>query len=217
MNVIARLEYELAYYDSAVHRFNHYTTRTPPQEFVRVIFLNKCWVMDIPFVGMVKFKFLAHFPVYHLAHPVVSSLVLLLRQFAAFAYHMIDGIIIIIIIIIIPFLRVLHVSVSLWSLSLRDSKSPQVFRTLLGILAYLNNAAVGMVSILLLIPKSSSLFFQAFEDCSKCTEYNWYHRHPYLHSFFSSLARSKYMFIFLLSYIFTLVLLEGNGLVFWPG
>ena len=30
VNVIAKLEYELAYYDSAVHRFNHYTTRTPP-------------------------------------------------------------------------------------------------------------------------------------------------------------------------------------------
>ena len=30
MNVIARLEYELVYYDSAVHRFNHYTTMTPP-------------------------------------------------------------------------------------------------------------------------------------------------------------------------------------------
>ena len=29
INVIARLEYELAYYDSAVHRFNHNTTRTP--------------------------------------------------------------------------------------------------------------------------------------------------------------------------------------------
>ena len=28
VNVIARLEYELAYYDSAVHPFNHYTTRT---------------------------------------------------------------------------------------------------------------------------------------------------------------------------------------------
>ena len=28
MNVLVRLEYELAYYDSAVHRFNHYTTRT---------------------------------------------------------------------------------------------------------------------------------------------------------------------------------------------
>ena len=31
VNVMARLEYELAYYDSAVHRFNHYTTRTPPE------------------------------------------------------------------------------------------------------------------------------------------------------------------------------------------
>ena len=28
VNVIARLEYEIACYDSAVHRFNHYTTRT---------------------------------------------------------------------------------------------------------------------------------------------------------------------------------------------
>ena len=31
MNIIARLEYELTYYDSVVHRFNHYTTRTPSQ------------------------------------------------------------------------------------------------------------------------------------------------------------------------------------------
>ena len=30
VNVIARPEFELAYYDSAVQRFNHYTTRTPP-------------------------------------------------------------------------------------------------------------------------------------------------------------------------------------------
>ena len=30
VNVIARLKYELAYYDSAVHRFNHYTTMTLP-------------------------------------------------------------------------------------------------------------------------------------------------------------------------------------------
>ena len=30
VNAIARLEYELTYYDSAVHHFNHYTTRTPP-------------------------------------------------------------------------------------------------------------------------------------------------------------------------------------------
>ena len=31
VNVIARLEFELAYYDSAVYRFNHCTTRTPPE------------------------------------------------------------------------------------------------------------------------------------------------------------------------------------------
>ena len=31
VNVIARLEFELAYYDSAVLRFNHYTTWIPPK------------------------------------------------------------------------------------------------------------------------------------------------------------------------------------------
>ena len=30
VNVIARLEFELVNYNSAVHCFNHYTTRTPP-------------------------------------------------------------------------------------------------------------------------------------------------------------------------------------------
>ena len=29
VNVIARLEFELAYYDSAVQPFNHYTSGTP--------------------------------------------------------------------------------------------------------------------------------------------------------------------------------------------
>ena len=29
VNVLARLEYELAFYDSAVHRLNHYTTSPP--------------------------------------------------------------------------------------------------------------------------------------------------------------------------------------------
>ena len=33
VNVIARLEYKLMYYNSAVHRFNHYTTRTPPRNY----------------------------------------------------------------------------------------------------------------------------------------------------------------------------------------
>ena len=32
VNVIARLEYKLAYYNSTVHRFNSYTMRTPPEQ-----------------------------------------------------------------------------------------------------------------------------------------------------------------------------------------
>ena len=31
---MTRLEYELAYYDSAVHHINHFTTRTPPPDFL---------------------------------------------------------------------------------------------------------------------------------------------------------------------------------------
>ena len=44
-----------------------------------VLFLDMCKVVRIPFVRMVKFKFLAHLPVDHLADPIVSSLIFLLR------------------------------------------------------------------------------------------------------------------------------------------
>ena len=40
VNIIARLENELAYYDSAVHRFNHYTTRTSPRTMYSKTILN---------------------------------------------------------------------------------------------------------------------------------------------------------------------------------
>ena len=49
-----------------------------PEEFVCVILQDRCWVVHIPFVRMVKFQFLVKLPVDQLAHPVVSSLVLLL-------------------------------------------------------------------------------------------------------------------------------------------
>ena len=45
VNVIARLEYELAYYDSAVHRFNHYTTRTPQQSDGEASIMLELWGM----------------------------------------------------------------------------------------------------------------------------------------------------------------------------
>ena len=55
-----------------------------------IIFLDSAY---ISFVRMVKFKLLAYLPVDQLAHPVVSSLIFLLRSFAAFAYYVIDGLV----------------------------------------------------------------------------------------------------------------------------
>ena len=47
-----------------------------PLEFVCVLLQDKCWVVHVPFVRLVKFRFLAHLPVNHCAHPVLSSLIL---------------------------------------------------------------------------------------------------------------------------------------------
>ena len=41
-------------------------------------FLDRCWVVHITFVSVVKLKFLAHFTVDHLANPIVSRLIPLL-------------------------------------------------------------------------------------------------------------------------------------------
>ena len=41
VNVIARLGFELAYYDSVSHLLNHYATRTPPSfYFDKIVFLQ---------------------------------------------------------------------------------------------------------------------------------------------------------------------------------
>ena len=47
-----------------------------PEEFVCVILQDGCLVVHIPFICMVKFKFLAQFLVDHFAYPVVSNLIL---------------------------------------------------------------------------------------------------------------------------------------------
>ena len=49
--------------------------------------------------------------------------------------------------------------------SLRDSKSHQIARSPLGILADVNNGVVWMVTTCPLIYKFSILFYQAFRDC----------------------------------------------------
>ena len=47
--------------------------------------------VHIPFVRMIKFLFLAQFPVDYLTHPIVFTLILFLCKVAAFAYYVIDG------------------------------------------------------------------------------------------------------------------------------
>ena len=49
-----------------------------PEEFVYVILQDRFWMVHIPFVRIVKLQILAQFPVDHLAHPVVPSLILFL-------------------------------------------------------------------------------------------------------------------------------------------
>ena len=53
---------------------------------MRLILLDRFWGVHIPFVRMVKFKFLVHFPVDHRAHPVVSSLILFLSRVTGFSH-----------------------------------------------------------------------------------------------------------------------------------
>ena len=89
-----------------------------------------------------------------------------------------------------------------WSLS--DSKSPQVSRTLLSILAVLNNAVVWMVSTRPPTSKSSSPFSNplvtdpnALITIGIIVTYMFY-------SFFNSLARSRYLSFFSHSFSFIL-------------
>ena len=67
------------------------------ENFVRLVLPDGFRVALIPCVNIVKFKFLALFPVDHLAHIVLSTFILFLHQFAAFAYYVNDRFISIII------------------------------------------------------------------------------------------------------------------------
>ena len=49
------------------------------ENFMHLIFLNGLWFVSKPFACMVKFQFLAQFPVDYLSHPVVFSHLVLLR------------------------------------------------------------------------------------------------------------------------------------------
>ena len=55
-----------------------------------LVLQDRYLVVHMAFVRMVKFQFLAHFPVDHFAWPVVSSLIPFLCELAAFADYVID-------------------------------------------------------------------------------------------------------------------------------
>ena len=89
-----------------------------------------------------------------------------------------------------------------WSLS--DSKSPQVSRTLLSILAVLNNAVVWMVSTRPPTSKSSSPFSNSLVSVPKAPITIGIIVTFMFHSFFDFLARSRYLSFFSCSFNFTL-------------
>ena len=105
----------------------------------------RCWVVHMPFVFIVKFKLLSH-PMDHL--PTQSCLVL--YSFCANLLHSLIMWLIVSLLFTINIYSEFFTSALADGLSLEmsDSKSPQVSRTLLSILAVFNNAVVWIVSTL---------------------------------------------------------------------
>ena len=88
-----------------------------------------------------------------------------------------------------------------WSLS--ESKSLQVSRTLLSILAVLSNVVVWMVYTRPLISNSSSPLKIFFGNCTKTTNHDWYNCHlhvPYLFQFPNKFKELILLFTFFQSY-----------------
>ena len=88
--------------------------------------------------------------------------------------------------------------------SLNDSKSPQVSRTFLSILAVLNNAVVWMVSTRRPTSKSSRPFNNPLVIIPKAPITIGIIVTCMFHSFFNSLARSRYLSFFSHSFSFIL-------------
>ena len=81
------------------------------------------------------------------------------------------------------------------SLNSDDSESPQISWTLLNIPADLDNTVDWMFSSLPLISNSFSIFSSLWGH-SKCTNYNWYHRHSHLPYLFFVLRQGPNICLF---------------------
>ena len=102
-----------------------------------------------------------------------------------------------------------------WRLS--DGKFPQISRTLLSILANLNNTAVWMVSTRSLISKSSSLCTNPLVTVLSASVTIGITVTFMFSSFFGSLAKSEYLSLALLSFSFTLWSAIMVKSTFWEG
>ena len=89
--------------------------------------------------------------------------------------------------------------------SLSDSKSPQLSRTFLSILAVLNNVVVWTVSTRPTTSKSSILFNDPLVTVTKSSAMIGIVITFMCHSFFNPLARSRYLSFFSLSFSFIIV------------
>ena len=95
-----------------------------------------------------------------------------------------------------------------WRLS--DSKSPQVSRTLLGILAVLNNAVVWMLSTRAPTSKFAGPFNKPLVTVPKAPIPIGIIVTFMFHSFFNSLARSRYLTLFTLFQFSSMVSLDSK-------
>ena len=100
------------------------------------------------------------------------------------------------------FLHQLTLMVFHWSLS--DSKSPQVSKTLFSILTVINNAVVWMVSTRPFISKPFSPFINPLGTVPRAPTTIGIIVTFMFHIFFNSLAKSRYLSFFSLSFNFTL-------------
>ena len=96
--------------------------------------------------------------------------------------------------------------------SLSDNKSPQVSRTLLSILAVLSNAVVWIVSTRPPTSKSTRPFYNPLVIVPKgpITIVTFL-----FHSFFNSLARSRYLFFYSYSFSFILLSFSYDFILIW--
>ena len=112
------------------------------------------------------------------------------------------GLCFIIILFLESFSHQLTLMVFHWSLS--DSESPQISKTLLSILADLNNAVAWKVFTHPVISKSSIPCTNPLVTVTRAPITTGIIITSMFHSFFNSLARSRYLFLFLRSFNFTL-------------